>query len=128
MRKELLAKQISEIIQKTIPEDVKVTQIAVYGQVTAVSYMIYYYVKQAGTQDWDQCYKIYRKYSLLEKTLEKAFSQIAQLLREETCEEWTNFTLIEKNSEEVLELLFDNTDLSDGSYEHMKEWEKTYLV
>lgn len=124
----MLAKQISEIVQQTIPEEVKVEQIAVYGEVTAASYMIYYYAKTAEEQKWYQCYKIYRDLRLSEKNLEKAFSQIAQLLRENASGEWSNFTLLMKNSTGTPELLFDNTDLTEGSYEHMQQWEKAYLV
>lgn len=128
MQKDMLAKQISEIVQQTIPEEVKVEQIAVYGEVTAASYMIYYYAKTAEEQKWYQCYKIYRDLRLSEKNLEKAFSQIAQLLRENASGEWSNFTLLMKNSTGTPELLFDNTDLTEGSYEHMQQWEKAYLV
>lgn len=128
MQKNMLAQQISETIQQTIPKEVTVEQVAVYGEVTAASYMIYYYVKTEEDQKWSQCYKIYRERSLSEKPLEKAFSEIAQLLRDNTSGEWSNFTLIVKSSVETPELLFDNTDLAEGSYEHMQQWEKAYLV
>lgn len=128
MEKDTLAKQISEMIQKTIPEKANVKQVAVYGEVTAASYMIYYYVKTEGNQKWQQCYKMYQELSLSEKTLEKVFSQIAQLLRADFSDEWSNFTLLIKTSTEMPQLLFDNTDLTEGSYEHIQQWEKTYLV
>lgn len=127
MKKELLAQEIAGIIRQTIPETVEVTQTAVYGEVTATSYLIYYYVKVAKDQKWYQCYKIYRVCGASEKALETAFAQIALLLRENVPGEWSNFTLLEKDAE-TPELLFDNTDLSEGSYAHMQQWEKIYLV
>lgn len=77
---------------------------------------------------WHQCYKMYQELSLSEKTLEKVFSQIAQLLRANFSDEWSNFTLLMKTGVEMPELMSDNTDLTEDSYEHTPQWKKTYLV
>lgn len=100
-------------------------KVVVYLEYGETSYSIAFYKMANGK--YTKCYALD---GVSEKKLYAAFSKIDKFVaseRENEKDLWSNMTLV-IDATGKMKADFDYTDLSKGSYQYSKQWEKTYLV
>lgn len=101
-------------------------RLVVYLEHGAGSYSYSFFVKVGDS--YTKCYDLK---GINEDDLMTSFAQIEEAVFAERAksktELWTNMTMIVETTGKM-KTTFDYTDLSSGSYQYKKNWEKAYLV
>lgn len=124
MMNEKVYQQIYDELDRFLPEGWE--KLIVYLEFGTASYSFSFYVKSGV--EYVKCFDLP---NISEEDLDKAFSTINKIVskqRNKEKEEWSNLTLIINRDRSSIRAEIDYTDLSEGSYQFMKEWKKKYLV
>lgn len=105
--------------------DSKWEELVVYLEYGEASYTFSFYEKINGR--YVKCFDIP---SINEKELMNSFKKIDRIVSAERNKEkgevWTNMTMV-VTSDGHMKTNFDYTDLSEGTYQYMKQWKAKYL-
>ena len=101
-------------------------KLVIYLEYGEASYSFSFYIK--SNNEYIKCYDLPK---VTEQEIAESFSSIDRIVSQERSKEknelWSNMTILITNDGDM-HADYDYTDLSNGTYQHKKDWKKKYLI
>ena len=119
---------ISDYLQPVLPR--AWSKVCLYAEVTDSYSEIFYYCFVDGQIMPIQCYNLVDSYRLTEESIDAVLSKIANVLKGywlNATDKWSVMTYV-LFPDGKFEVIYDYSDLTDGSYEFKEDWKKKHLT